>query len=396
MYRRGRKMASFYSVKWVEAGTGALNKVGDIVKSIGKSSIFLLMDPSLVNNVANVNHRVEKLFEDNNIKFTLFSDYSGEPTIEHVNAGLQVLKSNKCDCVVAIGGGSAMDLAKAIALFSESPELPWGEIVNQNQLKRLPLIAIPTTSGTGSEATKITVIIDTVKKIKINPNHQDLIPDVAILDPELIATLPKNFTAFTGMDALGHAMEAYVSNKSTLMSDFYAVEAIKLVGKYLKQAYDDGLNLEAREGMTLASYYAGLAFSNSSTNLAHAAGRVLGVHFNVPHGLAIALLLPFVMRFGLEVCEERYAEVAIALGADPGKKTKADLAKEAISIVEDYNEGYDIWNAAKQYIKDKDEFSLKIPAMVTDALSGGGILTNRKLPNEDHVTDIFNLLCNKL
>ena len=179
-----------------------------------------------------------------------------------------------------------------------------------------------------------------------------MIPDIAVLDPKLTLTLPGFLTAHTGMDALAHAMEAYVSNKANNMTDLFACEAMKIVGRFLPCAVNNGQNEEARGKMALASYYAGVAFSNSSTNLAHAGGRALGAFFHIPHGLSVALLLPFVMEFGLETAEEKYAQVAIALGADP-HASQEQLARQAVDIVNRFNLEFSIWTAAsKNYIVD--------------------------------------------
>ncbi|MCL4441225.1 MAG: iron-containing alcohol dehydrogenase [Firmicutes bacterium] len=387
----------------METGFGILSRLGELVISCGGSRVFVVMDAFLARAPLNLHEKIEGIFKEAGMEFSLFSGYTGEPTTAHVNAALEVLKESQSDCVVAIGGGSAIDISKAVSLFAVNPKMKWADIAKQPRLKRFPLLAVPTTAGTGSEATQIMVITNTETNIKMNPGHPNLIPDLALLDPEMALSLPRNFTAFTGLDALAHAMEAYVSTRATVMTDLFAVESMRIIGTALPLAVEDGLNKDARRGMLLASCYAGIAFSNASTNLAHAAGRAMGAKYHIPHGLSIALLLPFVMLFGLDAAEERYANVAIALGANPGVGQR-ELAGAAVRIVEGYNDQFGIWNAAKNYIKDIQDFIKIIPAMVDDAMSGlktnptgnNGIVTNRKVPTPQNVAKVFELLAEKL
>ncbi|MEW9674013.1 iron-containing alcohol dehydrogenase family protein [Ammoniphilus sp. 3BR4] len=373
---------------------GSLNKLNEFVIANGANRAFIVMDSFLASSPLNLNNRVKEILKIGNIESIIFSDYSGEPTTEHVNAALHVLREFKADCVIGIGGGSALDLAKAVSLFSINPEMTWSAITNQPHLNRLPLLAVPTTAGTGSEATKVMVITNVETNVKMNPGHPHLIPDAAILDPELTLSLPRSFTAYTGLDALAHAMEAYVSNRATGMTDLFALEAIRMIGTALPRLCEDGKDKEARENMILASCFAGIAFSNASTNLAHAAGRPLGAHFHIPHGLSIALLLPFVMRFGLQVAEQRYANIAIALGTDPTLDPKT-LAEISLKLIEGYNDKFDIWNDGRKYIPIQ-KLRDAIPILVEDAMSGNGISTNMKVPNQQDIAIIYERLAERL
>ncbi|SMB92454.1 1,3-propanediol dehydrogenase [Desulfonispora thiosulfatigenes DSM 11270] len=388
-------MSTFCINKQVEFGAGALKRIGELIISYGGTKVLLIVDSFLAKEPLNTHKYIGGFIEESGLKYVTFSDYQGEPSTGHVKNALAVLKENNCDCIVAVGGGSGIDLAKAVAVFAKNESIAWEEIASRQCLERVPLIAISTTSGTGSEATKVMVITNSDTNIKMNPGHPNIIPDVAILDPELTVSLPPNFTAFTGMDALTHAMEAYVSTRASSFSDFYAYESMKIVSKALPLAFANGADIKAREQMAIASYYAGIAFSNASTNLAHAGGRPLGAHFHIPHGLGVALLLPFVIEFGLEVAEERYAKVAIALGADPNL-SQQELAKEVVKIVDNYNEKFGIWEAGRKYIPDIKVLLEKTPLIVSDALSGNGILTNPKVPNEEDVTLVFKKLADKL
>lgn len=387
----------------LETGAGSLSKLAGLVKAQGASKVLIVMDSFLAKEPLNVAQKVGNILKEGNIEFGLFSEFAGEPTTVDINNAVKKANEVNAGCIVAVGGGSAIDIAKAVSAFSINSDLKWNEIVKKEYLNSIPIIAIPTTAGTGSEATKIMVITNAETNSKMNPGHPALTPKVAVLDPELSVSLPQNFTAFTGMDALTHAIEAYVSTRATNLTDFFALESIKLCGQALETVYDDGADLEARQKMLLASYYAGVAFSNASTNLAHAAGRALGAKFHIPHGLSVTVLLPFVMSMGLDAAQERYANIAIALGAD-NSLGEVELAKEAVTRVEEYNNKFMIWHAAKKYIKDTKEFRGFIDYLVEDSMIGvklnptgnNGIITNRKVPTENDIKVMFEQLADRI
>lgn len=389
-------MITFCAPGRLEAGIGVVSKLGEIVKSVNGSSVLVVMDAFLTSPAIGLDHKLADLCQQAGATTVVYSGIASEPTSQNVADGLAIARRAACDCVVAVGGGSAIDTAKAISVLAVNPELPFADIPKQPKLSRLPLIAIPTTAGTGSEATRVSVITNAGTGIKENPGHWAMVPDIAVLDADLMATLPSSLTAFTGMDALTHAMEAYVSNKANPVTDMYALEAMRIIGRALSAVVQNGADRANREQMALASYYAGIAFSNSSTNLAHAGGRALGAYFHVPHGLSVALLLPFVMEFGLEEAEERYARIAVALGADPHLKQQ-ELARQAVAIVYDYNEAFGVWAEAKQkYIRDLAVYRQAIPEITANALAGNGILTNRKLPGERDMVIVLEKLAAKL
>src|SRR5699024_6676460 len=282
----------------------------------GISHLFVVIDAILTTNPLNYDSKIKRILKEENVNVTFFSDFRGEPTTDHLHEALEKLHKAEPNGVLALGGGSAIDIGKAVAFFAKNPSAGWDKIASQIRLDKLPLLAVPSTAGTGSEATKVMVIKNSETEVKMNPGHPDLMPDVAILDPHLTTSLPKHFTAYTGMDALTHAIEAYVSTNGSRVTDDFALKAINMVGKNLPIAYEKGSDVKAREEMLLGSCYAGIAFSNASTNLAHAVGRPLGARFHIPHGLSVALVLPFVMRFGLEAAPYRYAQIAVALGED--------------------------------------------------------------------------------
>lgn len=385
-------MLTVCSPSRVEFGAGASNNIGDYVKFRGGKKILIIMDAFLASPQIVLHERVEGILDAAGVRSAVYSGITGEPDSENVAAGVEAALTFGADCILALGGGSAIDTAKAVAVKTVNPDLDLPDIPKKILLQRLPLIAIPTTSGTGSEATRVAVITNLKNGVKENPGHSAMIPDIAVLDPELMLTLPPAVTAFTGMDALTHAMEAYISNKATVLSDLYAYEAMKIVSRSLPKVLNNGLDIEERAQMALASYYAGVAFSNASTNLAHAGGRALGAYFHVPHGLSVAVLLPFVMEFGLETAAERYANVALALGASP-QTPKNQLSRQAIEIVNDFNDRFGIWTEIiAKYLKNPQQYRAAIPDMVKMALSGNGILTNPKVPDEKDVTTVFEKL----
>lgn len=386
-------MTSTYFPRQIVIGRDSLNKLGEIAQEMEVTNLLVIIDAFLISQL-NYDKKIKGIVESKNINVTFFSEYQGEPTTKHVNNALLKLNYEQSDCVVAIGGGSAIDIGKATSLFGANPTIKWEEIAGTLKLKRLPLIAIPTTAGTGSEATKVMVITNVETHQKMNPGHKDLIPDIAILDPVLTESLPPHFTAYTGMDALTHAIEAYISTKATPITDNFALTAIKMIGKSLPRAYIQGEDLDAREEMLLASLYAGIAFSNASTNLAHAIGRALGARFNIPHGLSVSLILPFVLDYGMDVTIDRYVDIGIALGVEKDQDAK-NTAVSTVKCIDRMNDHFGIWQAGVKYINVED-LKDNMNILVKDALSGNGILTNKVVPSHKDIEEILHMLMQKL
>lgn len=387
-------MKSIYLPKQIEIGENSLENLGSWASARCLGKLFIIIDSFLTKSPINLDDKIRKITEEKDIEVTFFSDYSGEPTTDHVNSALEKLENHQSDAVVAIGGGSAIDLGKAVSYFALNSQMNWGEISSESKLIKIPFIAVPTTAGTGSEATRVMVITDVKTELKMNPGHQDLIPDIAILDPALTTSLPKHFTAYTGMDALTHAIEAYLSTRANTVTDHFALMAIEMVGRALDRVYEHGEDVIAREEMLVASCYAGMAFSNASTNLAHAIGRLLGTRFSVPHGLSVALVLPFVLRFTEPVTRERLVTVGERLGVQLKGNLEND-AEETIEQIEKMNEQFGIWQDGATYVC-VDELKENMSLLVEDALSGNGIETNRIIPTEEDIKHVLSGLGTKL
>ena len=369
-------------------GYDSTAQLAEIIPHLDITKLFLIISGTLAEE-----DYIPKLLRDGNIPYFIFSPPKGEPTFESVRLAQEKLTVSGCDGIAAIGGGSIIDLAKAVSVFAIHREDTLETIQSRTAIKRLPFIAVPTTAGSGSEATKVMVI--TEKGIKRNPAHRTFLPDAAVLDPRWLTRLPPDIAAFTGLDALTHAIEAYVSTKANEMTDFYALQAIKLIGHSLPLVYDKTADEITYSGLLLGSTFAGIAFSNSSTNLAHAAGRSLGAKFHLPHGLSVALLHPLVIKFGLEACQDRYADIAIALGFQE-ERDKNVLAEHTLRFVEGLNDRFGIYRHGSKYISHPEQFASSIPELAGNALGGNGISTNHRLPGKEDVEHIFHELNNRV
>lgn len=363
----------------IVAGIDSFQRLSAEIKQLKIQRPFILYSRSaLANQLENLKQEV--------CDAHFYEILKGEPTTDELDRALAELHINSCDGVIAIGGGSVIDLAKAVAVFAVNPNLSLSDVPNIPELNRMPFIAIPTTAGTGSEATKVTVITDEKLQKKLNPAHPSFIPDVVILDATLTVNVPPSITSFTALDALTHAIEAFVSTKANTMSDYFAKEAISCISKNIETVYEQPHNMEARQQLLMGSFYAGIAFSNSSTNLAHATGRALGVKFHMPHGQCVALMHPFVIQYSLESAYKRYEEIAKIIGI-----TGAQFLSD---YLDELNRKQHVWKSA-QAIEPllTDEV---IEQLADQALAGNGILTNRQVPKNGDIEIIFKQLRKRL
>ena len=318
-------------------GPGARKMLPEAIERLGKEKALVVTDPGLVKfGVAGM---VTDVLDKAGISYEVFSDVKPNPTVTNVTNGIEAFRKAGADMIVAIGGGSSIDTAKGIGIVISNPD--FADIVSlegcaPTKNKSVPIIALPTTAGTAAETTINYVIIDEEKQKKmvcVDPND---IPAVAIIDAELMYSLPKSLTAATGMDALTHAIEGYITKGAWEMSDMFEIEAVRMIARYLPVAVEEPDNADARNGMAVAQYIAGMAFSNVGLGLVHGMAHPLGSLFDVPHGVANALLLPTIMRFNKEECLDKYPAIARAMGVDTDGMTAeqaSDAACEAVQAL---------------------------------------------------------------
>lgn len=296
-------------------GKGAIGEIPGIVENRGWKHIFVCSDPDLIK--FEVATKVTALLDEAKIPYTIYSGIKPNPTIENVKDGVEAFKACGADAIITIGGGSSMDTAKAIGIIIANPEFADVrslEGVAPTKNHAVPTIAVPTTAGTAAEVTINYVITDVEKERKFVCVDEHDIPEYAIVDPDMMSSMPKGLTAATGMDALTHAIEGYTTLGAWEMTDMFHLEAIKLIAKHLRGAVEN--KTEDREGMALAQYIAGMGFSNVGLGIAHSIAHTLGAHYDTPHGVACAMMLPIVMEYNKEYTGEKYREIARAMGVE--------------------------------------------------------------------------------
>ena len=313
-------------------GHGAIKEIPGLIKARGFKKAFVASDPDLVKFGVTAN--VTNLLEENDIPYTLYSDIKPNPTIENIQHGVEAYKESGADMMITIGGGSSMDTGKGIGIIINNPEFADVrslEGVAPTKKRTVFTIAVPTTGGTGAESTINYVVTDVEKKRKfvcVDPND---IPDIAVVDPDMMSSMPKGLTASTGMDALTHAIEGYTTAAAWELSDVLNLESIQLIGKYLRKAVAN--DPDGREGMALAQYVTAMAYSNVGLGIAHSMAHTLGAVYDTPHGVACAMMLPIVMEFNAEYTGEKFKNIAEALGVDTTGMDQATYRKAAIDAV---------------------------------------------------------------
>ena len=314
-------------------GHGAINEIPGIVKGKGFKKAFVASDPDLVK--FGVTNKVTDLLAANGIEFEVYSNIKPNPTIENVQQGVEAYKASGADFMITIGGGSSMDTGKGIGIIVNNPEyydVRSLEGVAPTKHRTVFTIAVPTTGGTGAESTINYVITDVEKKRKfvcVDPND---IPDVAVVDPDMMSSMPRGLTASTGMDALTHAIEGYTTKAAWTLADCLDLEAIKLIAKNLRKAVDN--DPDGREGMALAQYVTAMAYSNVGLGIAHSMAHTLGAVYDTPHGVACAMMLPIVMEFNKDYTGEKFKAIAEAFGVDTTGMDADAYRKAAIDAVQ--------------------------------------------------------------
>lgn len=320
----------------------SITSITDILRKENKTCALIVSDQGI--RQSGIIDILTKILSEAKIKYAVYDKTNANPTIYNIEEGLKIYKQNKCDSLIAVGGGSSMDCAKAIGARVVYPKKTIEQMKGlMHVLKKIPtLITVPTTAGTGSEVTVTAVITDSDKKHKYTLNNFTFIPYYAILDPKLTVTLPPSLTATTGMDALTHAVEAYIGRSTTKETRALAEQATKLVFENILTAYQDGLNINARANMLLAAYKAGIAFSKSYVGYIHAIAHSLGGQYNIPHGLANAVLMPYVLEGYGKVVYKKLHKLAIVAGISTKEETSEVGAKKFISAIKDLNKKMNI------------------------------------------------------
>lgn len=364
-------------------GKGAILSIVDEVKTRGLKKAFVCSDPDLIK--FNVTKKVTDVLENNSLAYEIYSDIKANPTIENVKSGVEVFKKSGADYIIAIGGGSSIDTAKAIGIIINNPDHEdvrslEGAVVTKN--KCVPIIAVPTTAGTAAEVTINYVITDAQKNRKFVCVDPHDIPVVAVVDPDMMSSMPKGLTAATGMDALTHAIEGYITKGAWELSDMFHLKAIEIISRSLRGAVDN--TPEGREGMALGQYVAGMGFSNVGLGIVHSMAHPLGALYDTPHGVANAIILPVVMEYNAEATGEKYRDIAKAMGVEGTEKmSQAEYRKAAIDAVKKLASDVGIPADLKEIVK-KDDIPFLAQSAFDDACRPGN-------PKDTSVEDITKL-----
>ena len=338
---------------------------------------------------ASVTKKVTDILEKSNIEYMIYDEIKPNPTIKNVQDGIEKCKKYETDVIVAVGGGSAIDTAKAISIVMTNPE--FSDIVSLNgvantKTKGLPLIAMPTTAGTAAEVTINYVITDEVREVKMVCIDPHDIPIVAIVDSELMETMPKSLAAATGMDALTHAIEGYITKGAWEMSDMFHLKAIELIFRYLPDAVNNK-NTEAIEKMGLAQYIAGMGFSNVGLGIVHSMAHQLGAIYDTPHGLANAILLPYVMRYNGAVCSDRFANILKMLGISTDNMTKNEIIATFINKIKELSVSVGITQKLSDVGVKKEDIPMLAKKAMKDPCKPG----NPRDPSVEDIIEIFKI-----
>lgn len=365
-------------------GAGAVNEVGNKIADLGGKKVLLVTDAML--NKLGMANQVSKIIQAAGLEVEIFDGAEPNPTDKNVENGLKAWKKAKCDAIVSLGGGSSHDCAKGIGLVaSNGGKIHDFEGLDMSKNKMVPFVAVNTTAGTASEMTRFCIITDTSRKVKMAIVDWRVTPAVSINDPELMVGMPPGLTAATGMDALTHAVEAYVSTAANPLTDSAALMAIKLIADYLPMAVANGTNPEAREKMAYAEFLAGMAFNNASLGYVHAMAHQLGGFYNLPHGVCNAILLPHVCEFNLIGNAKRFAEIAEAMGENITGLSTNEAAQKAIDAIRALSKAVGIPAGLATLNVKEEDFEI----MATNAKLDACQLTNPRLATLQQVIQIY-------
>ena len=368
-------------------GAGAINSIPDEINGRGFKKVLVASDPDLVK--FGVTKKVTDVLENAGVEYTLYSDIKPNPTIQNVQAGVAKFKEIGADCMVAIGGGSSMDTAKAVGIIIANPEFADVrslEGVAPTKNKCVPIIAVPTTAGTAAEVTINYVITDAEKNRKMVCVDVHDIPVVAVVDPDMMSSMPKGLTAATGMDALTHAIEGYITKGAWELSDMFHLKAIEIISKNLRGAVEN--TAEGREGMALGQYVAGMGFSNVGLGIVHSMAHPLGALYDTPHGVANAILLPTVMEYNAPATGDKYRDIAKAMGVEGTEDMSIEEArKAAIDAVKQLSHDVGIPANLKEIVKEED-----IPFLAQSAYDDACRPGNPRDTSVEEITALYKKL----
>ena len=365
-------------------GNGCLDEAMTAIRNYGFRKALIVTDAGLAK--AGVATLIAEKLALQDIDSVIFDGAKPNPSIANVEAGLRVLKEHHCDFIVSLGGGSPHDCAKGIALCATNGgHIRDYEGVDRSAKPQMPLVSINTTAGTASEMTRFCIITDEERHVKMAIVDRNVTPLLSVNDPELMVAMPKGLTAATGMDALTHAIEAYVSTAANPITDACAIKAMELISQNLRQAVNDGKDLTARENMAYAQFMAGMAFNNASLGFVHAMAHQLGGFYDWPHGVCNAVLLPHVQTFNASVCAARLTDVAHALGADVRGLSPEEGAQAAIAAIRTLARDVEIPAGLRDLGAKLDD----IPILATNALKDACGLTNPRKADQGQIEEIF-------
>jgi alcohol dehydrogenase class IV len=373
--------------KIMQIGAGAINALPATLEQLGCHYPCIITDSTMVR--LGYTESITDLLNAHGLGYGLFSETMAEPSEDSILPAVALVQREKYDCLLALGGGSAIDTAKAIALLAtHGGSMRDYKMPRPVNLSSMPVIAIPTTAGTGSEATQATIITDASTDEKMLCMGPGLMPMAAIVDYELTLSLPSRIAADTGIDALTHAIEAYVSRKANLFSDQQAIAAMKLIGQNLLKTCQDAKDLAAREAVMLGATLAGIAFSNASVALVHGMSRPLGVHFHVPHGLSNAMLLPTVTEYSISSAPTRYAQCAMYMGLVDNIEDENQAHQALLNQLKRINQTLSVPSLA-EFGVDKDVFFSTLPLMAEQALASGSPNNNPRQVDKDEIVKLY-------
>ncbi|MFZ1992454.1 MAG: iron-containing alcohol dehydrogenase [Alphaproteobacteria bacterium] len=380
-------IASISLPRLMRVGAGASKELASVLQQLGLKSPMIVTDKFLSSS-GKAQALVEPL-KAAGITARVFADSIPDPTIASVNAGLAFLREGKHDCLVGFGGGSPIDSSKAIAVLAKhGGKMQDYKAPHVQDVPGLPIIAVPTTAGTGSEATRFTIITDEVTDEKMLCPGTAYLPIAALVDFELTMTKPKRLTADTGIDSLTHAIEAYVSRRANPFADNMALSAMRAIAPNLRRVIKDPGDREARESLMIGATLAGIAFSNSSVALVHGMSRPIGAHFHVPHGLSNAMLLPAITAFSAPAALKRYADSARAMGVAEENEGDQSAVARLLEELESLNHDLDV-PGPKAYGIDEKKWNSLIPTMAKQAIASGSPGNNPRVPTSDEIEHLY-------